>query len=275
MLNLLTPKPIRPTFLIIGVQKGGTSSLHYYLQQHKKIVAPEQKEIHFFDDITEKSIDNYLQLFPKKNFHNRLSFESTPRYMYFPGTAARIHRFDPNMKFIVLLRHPVKRAYSAWNMYKQLADNPQLVSYFKTMEEDDPRQRFYSTFYDKPFPSFEKCVEEEISLQNSPHNIEPAVVRRGYYKYQIDDYLKYFDREQFLFIESEELKTDTKRVLTDITKFLKISNFNYIDLDLSIKHSREYVSSIPQETHDKLYNHYLTVNKGLEDMVGKSLKWMN
>ena len=37
-----------PNFLIVGAAKSGTTSLHYYLQQHPDIYLPAQKELHFF-----------------------------------------------------------------------------------------------------------------------------------------------------------------------------------------------------------------------------------
>jgi hypothetical protein len=39
----------KPDFIIVGAQKAGTSSLHYYLSQHPKLVASRPKEVHFFD----------------------------------------------------------------------------------------------------------------------------------------------------------------------------------------------------------------------------------
>ena len=38
-----------PDFIIIGAQKGGTSSLLYYLRQHPYLVLPKIKEIHYYD----------------------------------------------------------------------------------------------------------------------------------------------------------------------------------------------------------------------------------
>jgi len=40
---------VKPTLLIIGVQKGGTTSLHNYLSQHPTLSSSKEKELHFFD----------------------------------------------------------------------------------------------------------------------------------------------------------------------------------------------------------------------------------
>jgi hypothetical protein len=39
---------VAPSFMIIGTQKGGTSSLFYYLKQHPKLIVPKVKELSFF-----------------------------------------------------------------------------------------------------------------------------------------------------------------------------------------------------------------------------------
>lgn len=266
---------VKPTFLIIGVQKGGTSSLHHYLLQHEDIVAPKLKELHYFDNFKMDSIQNYLSLFPKYFFKNKISFESTPRYIYFPGTAERIYKFNPKMKFIILLRNPVERAYSAWNMYRQMSRNTKLINFFKDLEKSDPRQKIYSFLYKEKFPTFEECVESEILSLKKEDNIEPSIVRRGYYKNQIEIYLQFFDKNQFIFIESDELKRRPKKVLRNICYFLNIKKIDDSKMDLGLKHKREYESKIYKDTYEKLYNHYLLKNDGLESIVGLNLNWMH
>jgi hypothetical protein len=41
------PKPL-PHFLVIGTQKGGTTSLHHLLSRHPGIYLPAVKEVHYF-----------------------------------------------------------------------------------------------------------------------------------------------------------------------------------------------------------------------------------
>ena len=37
-------------FLVVGVQKGGTTALHEYLAEQGGVALPDVKEVHFFDD---------------------------------------------------------------------------------------------------------------------------------------------------------------------------------------------------------------------------------
>lgn len=265
---------VKPTFMIIGTQKGGTTALHSYLLQHPKLIAPAQKELHFFDTFESRPISDYLKQFPKEYFGTSLSFESTPRYIYYPGVAEKIYSFDPKIKFIVVLRDPVKRAYSAWNMYKQLAHQDHFLTYFKNLEAENPKEQFYSLFYQGEFPTFEAWVRREIDDPFVKALIEPSILGRGYYKEQITKYLSVFPREQFYFADSKELKNNTLKILNEIALFLEIQDFGNIEVDLSLKHQRKYEDPFPVELYRKLLLHFQNKNKGLESLISLNLEWM-
>src|ERR1051325_11557414 len=63
---------ILPSFLIIGAQRAGTTSLFHYLLQHPDVVGPRGgdeavwwvKETHFFDEKYSKGPDWYRSFFP-------------------------------------------------------------------------------------------------------------------------------------------------------------------------------------------------------------------
>jgi len=107
-------------FLIVGTQKGGTTALAQFLSLHPDICFAPIKEVHFFDYDRnyQKGIDYYHSFFP--NYTNQRAIgEATPIYMYLPHVAPRIARYNPQMKLIVLLRHPIDRAYSHYQMERQ------------------------------------------------------------------------------------------------------------------------------------------------------------
>ena len=269
---------VSPSFMIIGTQKGGTTALHEYLIQHSQLIAPKEKELHFFDTFDAVHIQDYENKFPKKYFTNKISFESTPRYLYYPGVAKKIYDYNPNMKFIVVLRDPVKRAYSAWNMYKQMGENKKMIDFFKKNEERSSKEKLYTLLYNNNnnrFPSFSEWVNYEIQNESYGNWIEPSIVRRGYYKEQIDAYLEFFSSNSFMFIDSLSLKKDTINVLNSIATFLKISNFNGLELDLGLKHKREYSEPLNDELYKELLLHFQIKNKGLEELVSLKLDWMN
>ena len=106
-----------PDFLIIGVQKGGTTSLRKYMSRHPKIAFSNTKELHYFDNLRYKwkNLAWYKSQFPILRF-NRIFGESTPSYLYFSGAPKRIYKTIPDVKLIILLRNPVDRAFSNYIM---------------------------------------------------------------------------------------------------------------------------------------------------------------
>ncbi len=265
---------ITPDFLIIGAQKSGTTALHSYLIQHPQLIAPSEKELHFFDTPDTGSHDDYRKLFPKRYFSKKQAFESTPRYMYYPGTAKRIFDFNPAMKLVIVLRDPVLRAFSAWNMYRQMMNAPKRIEFFKQLEKRSPQERIHSFFYKGSFPEFEEWVDREMSDSFDTELIEPSVVRRGNYKTQIEHFLNYFPKEQFHFIASEQLESNTLFELNRIAQFIGIQAFDNLALNLSKKHQREYDQSISETLYSRLLNYYQKQNKGIEELVGLELPWM-
>tara|TARA_R110002012_G_scaffold48720_2_gene126563 strand:+ start:1284 stop:2072 length:789 start_codon:yes stop_codon:yes gene_type:complete len=261
--------------MIIGVQKGGTSSLYHYLSQHPQIIAPENKELHYFDTAANTPKKPYLQMYPKSYLTKKTSFDATPRYIYFPGTAKKIYDFDPNMKFIVVLRDPVKRAFSAWNMYRQMQNDEKRQLQFIAYEQANENEKLHSYLYKEKFPSFEEWSNIELSDAFDANIIEPSIMRRGYYKEQIETYLKYFKLESFLFLDFDSIKFDIKDSLNEVTRFLGISSFRDIDIDLKPKNVRTYNESLSDELYQKLKIHYQEKNKGLEELVNLKFIWMN
>src|SRR3954451_25210734 len=111
---------MRVDFVIGGTQKGGTSALDAFLRQHPQICMPEsRKELHFFD-----REENFARTPKYRKYHanfrpgagHRVTGEATPIYMYWDAAPARIWSYNAAMKLILVLRNPVERAFSAWNM---------------------------------------------------------------------------------------------------------------------------------------------------------------
>ena len=68
----------KPSFLIIGAGKSGTSSLYYYLQDHPQVEPARDKQIQFFDHQTRRGISWYLSNFPKSLKEGHVTGEASP-----------------------------------------------------------------------------------------------------------------------------------------------------------------------------------------------------
>lgn len=112
-------RPHLPTFLGIGVPRAGTSWLVGLLQSHPEIYMPtRRKELNYFNDNYSRGIGWYESFFPKPDQIGDLRAigEFSPYYLYCEECPERIRQvLDPQI--LVVLRHPVERAWSQYGLY--------------------------------------------------------------------------------------------------------------------------------------------------------------
>ena len=116
-----------PNAMLIDAQKGGTTSLFNWLSQHPQICAPySAKEYHFFcsDRIRAQGIARLRSMF-KANDGATVGLLGGVNHLYYAEpSAGRISRYLRGMKLIAILRDPAYRAYSAYNYFRKLGQEP-------------------------------------------------------------------------------------------------------------------------------------------------------
>src|SRR5262249_48061709 len=113
---------ILPSFLIVGAQRCGTTSMSRTLDEHPAVFsAVLHEEVHFFDVSYRRGLSWYRSHFPLLAAARRaapaaraapVSVEARPDYIVHPLAAERIAKDLPGVRLLVLLRDPVERAYS-------------------------------------------------------------------------------------------------------------------------------------------------------------------
>lgn len=234
-------------FIICGTQKGGTTALDEYLRGHPDICMANIKEVHYFNRerhfSTTPDYSEYHSYFsPRK--HHKLMGEATPLYLYWQKAPKRIFEYNPQIKLIVLLRNPIKRAYSHWNMERS-------------------RNRESFSFWDAIRDEKARC-QEALPFQ---HRIY-SYVDRGFYSEQLRRLWACFPREQALVIKSEDLKTQPGEILDRICDFLRIEK-KLSKVEPKIVHSRSYNEPIGKKEKDYLRSIYKMEIAQLE----KELNW--
>lgn len=122
---------MKPEFLIIGCPKAGTSSLHDWLNKHPSLTGTTPKETYFFlDDSFQKNIKEsffncgdewekkYETFFSILPSNKTKTFESTVQNIYCNRLIKLAPTVNENLKVIIILRDPLKRALSTYNYYK-------------------------------------------------------------------------------------------------------------------------------------------------------------
>jgi hypothetical protein len=102
---------MRPGIIGIGAQKCASSWLHAIAGSHPEIGISDPKEVDFFSHYFDRGYRWYESHFAPDP-EARVWFESSPSYFHDPRSPTRARAYDPDLKVLVLLRDPVKRAFS-------------------------------------------------------------------------------------------------------------------------------------------------------------------
>jgi hypothetical protein len=190
-------------FLICGAQKAGTTSLHAYLQRHPELYLPPSKEVHYFD-----SDDLFVDGSPNHElYHAHFKAgkpeqqwgEATPIYMYWKTAIARIFAYNPHIKIIIILRNPIERAYSHWNMeHRRGLEN---LSFYEAIKMEKERCR---------------------SSSGGQHRVY-SYCDRGFYSKQISRIKQLFPEGNIMILKSENLREQPRHFLGRICEFLGVT----------------------------------------------------
>jgi hypothetical protein len=191
-------------FLVCGAQKSGTSALDRYLRAHDEICMPDGiKELHFFDDdqffeAKKISYSKYHKHFKRQSSH-KIAGEVTPSYMFVGEAVKRIWEYNSAIRLVVILRSPIERAYSQWNMRKRSG---------------------------REALSFDECIKREMSCAKEGMYYRKAratLISRGFYCEQIRRLLYFFPRSSLHIIRNEDLRNSPNDTMKEIYEFLGVS----------------------------------------------------
>ena len=223
-----------PDVFIIGVQKGGTTSLSSFLMYRLKnfVESYRRKELHFFDKyFNDESFNDYIKGFVEEKDHrgthsyHYLSLDSSPAYFRTPIVWQRIVKlYSPESlrqkKFILSLRDPISRDFSWFSHY-----------YGECKKYDTPfcpskgGPHFHDTFHD--------YVERNFRKGTHPGD--------GFYVQNLKSFLEFIPRSQLFIINFESLIDESRQqdTLHRMLHFLGIPPVNADDVSFPHANSKE------------------------------------
>ena len=249
-----------PSFVIVGAQKAGTTFLHHELLNHPDVVAPITKEIHFFDDRFARGIDWYLGHFAADGVDGRQTGEASPGYLFHPHAPARLATALPDARVIVLLRDPVRRAYSHFLHERRLGYEPE-SSFGQALELEAART----------------AVEAE-RVRCDPHHVSHSLRHfsyraRGEYLGQLTRWEDAVGADKILVHRSEDLFTNPRAVLDDVQRFVGLRPWQPDRLgrnDMSAP-----APAIDPGVARELAAHFAPHNAALAAHLGQELPWQD
>ncbi|PLX16379.1 MAG: hypothetical protein C0601_10445 [Candidatus Muiribacterium halophilum] len=185
----------KPFFIGIGTPRSGSTTISELLKKSKDVDVPYMKELHFFSNsyIFKKGKDWYESHFDSNP--KLCSGEFTPSYFFHEKVPKRIYDYyHDDIKFIVCLRNPVKRAFSYYNH-----------NFNRGLEKR----------------SFNKAIKDEI--EGKEKKINKRYIFQSLYSKHINRFFSYFNRKNFLFlIFEEDIVGEQKDLKMKLSSFLNI-----------------------------------------------------
>jgi Sulfotransferase domain len=271
-----SPLRLLPEFLIVGVQKGGTTSLYKYLEQHPCVASAFAKEVHFFDNHTRdykygKGIAWYRSHFVYGIFrlyhqllHQKalITGEGSPDYIFDLHAPKRIAETLPRVKLIILLRNPVDRAYSHYLH--------NIRAFWDPKREPLSFEEAIAVEADRLQGEREKLLRDESYFSYS--YMHYSYLRRGLYADQLETWFNLYSREQILILQSEKFFADPRNIFNQVLDFLELPQLELSEYK-PYNARTEKTSAIAPDTRAKLIEYFKPHNQRLYQLLGSDLGW--
>ncbi|MGD1703138.1 sulfotransferase family protein [Dapis sp. BLCC M229] len=209
-----------PNFLVVGIEKAGTTSIYQYLNQHPQVYMSPVKETNFLERDWEnfqgkpnpKRIDTwekYSNLF--NNVQDEIAIgEVSPNYLFhYKSSSERIIKYVPDVKMIAILRNPVDRAYSDYLMHLRDSINVEKVH----------------------------SLTEQVKFRADTS----FTLKKGFYYTPLKYYFDTFGKERVKIYLYNDLSEDSSAMMQDMYQFIGVNSDFTPDTS-----ERQQVAAVPK-----------------------------
>lgn len=255
-----------PSFLVVGGQRCGTTSLWRALVQHPGLIGPARhKGVHFFDVHYDDGMSWYRGHFPLQRQARRIARETgtapitgeaTPYYMFHPLAPERIARDLPDARLLVLIRDPVERAYSA---YTHEARRGHEAESFERALELEPARLSGEVERMRADPRYYSHVHR--------HN---AYLARGRYIDQILAMEALVGRDRIHVVDSHQFFEEPAAVFPDVLDFLGLPPLP--DAEFTQENARPR-APMAEPLRAELMGHFDSYDERLATWWGRTPRW--
>ena len=253
-----------PDYIIAGAQKSGTTSLWYYLNEHPLVEQPMAKEMNYFDLRFDHPLKWYQMHFPLRHSdcdselgRPTLTGESSAYYMLHPLAPQRIAQTLPSVKIILLLRNPVDRAFSHYQL--KLRRRQEELSFEDAIEAEESR-----------LEGEEERIRRDPNYCSVSHE-RYSYLTRGRYLEQILRWQAALPASQLLLLESGEFFQKTAEVYQRVLQFLSLPGFE--PTRFGNRFPGKYTDKMSPHTRRKLIDYFQPYNEQLFGYLGKRFAW--
>jgi hypothetical protein len=255
---------VLPSIVIIGAQRAGTTSLFDALVRHPHAARPTTKEVHFFDENFWRGLDWYRSHFPlaswqklaRRRGRDAIGIDATPNYLLHPAAPSRAAATVPEARFVVLLRDPVARAYSHYQLTRR--KKVERLSFREALAAEERR-----------LAGQEERLVVDPRYRSFQH-LHHSYVSRGLYADQLDRWLAHFPKDRLHVVFAEEFFARPHDVYAETIAFLGLPSWE--PLDFPNQNAARY-PEMDDEARAWLAERFAKPNERLSRLLGRRLPW--
>ena len=256
-----------PDFVILGGKKCGTTYLYQLLGQHPLIQPAASKELHFFDALFDEGTEWYRQCFPAPRWEDgrrTITGEASP-YIAHRYAPERMAQVVPRARLIALLRDPVERAYSDYQMVARKDREHKTFEEAIGLEEPTEVGKALSPGKEGEHPE----GEERVGL-----NEDSEYLSRSIYVDQLLRWMEYFPTQQLLVLKSEDFFEHPQETLRVVLEFLGLPEWEPEAEELKGgKRNEGRYEEMDPATRRRLEEYFEPHNQRLYDYLGTDFGW--
>ena len=211
------------------------------------------------------------------NSPHMVALDDSPRYIFWSDRVpARILCVAPWAKVLAILRNPIDRAYSHYNMKrssKRVAKTRAArLPTFEEWIETDLQLLQETGVLDTQTEHFAGSAAEKEAWKNYTAKCRHAPIGRGLYALQLRHWFQAYEaagksRADFFIIQSERFKHNKNNVYNDVLRFLGLD-------PVDLPHEKEpntgiYSAEMNPTTRARLEAFYAPYNQELYTLLGK------
>ncbi len=264
--RLTSSRRVLPDFMIVGTQKGGTTTLYWHLHAHSAVMMSLEKEPQFFTLKYDYGLDFYRSFFVTQAARRgreraigrpvRIG-EATPCYMFCPAAPPRMHQHFPDARLIVMLRNPIDRAYSHFNMECQRGREQR--SFEQAIEQEQARlEGDLSHLWDRP---------RQVLFSKKDH----PYLWRSLYLEQMRRLLDIYPPTQVHVMTAESYRRNTQAEYDRVLNFLDLPPMQLAKAESH--NTRRYDSQLAQATRQQLASFFAPHNQKLSKLLNMTFDW--
>jgi hypothetical protein len=255
-----------PSFVLVGAQRAGTTSLFRALLSHPLIYSANfHKGVNYFDVNYHRDFAWYQGHFPTAASLRRrsrstsgepITFEASGYYLFHPCAAERLARHLPEARILAMLRDPVERAHSAHK--HELARGYETEPFERALELEDER-----------LAGQVERMRADRDYQSFSHR-HHAYLRRSQYAEQLVRLRQFFPADRIHVIESEAFFEQPEPTYRRVLDFLQLPPVLPERFD---RWNGRPSAPMPEATRARLREHFSSHDEDLATLLGREPAW--